>query len=247
VDFFAVTFPKAGEWTLTTAAAPAAISPETGVYLAPGGPWLADESPPGDGKLIVDVPAPGRYILRVADANGQRSPDPYAIDLAFLPSADPAEPNSTEGTATPVAADATVEGTILPRGDADFFTVEAPQAGTWRVSTSAAPAGMKLALGVYAAAGGPWLPDLTPPEDGILEVDLPAPGRYLLRVADADGARRPGGCRSLSRLPPIRASRTTPPRAPRLVRSSAPFRARSSPPATPITTSSTRARPANGG
>jgi hypothetical protein len=190
-DFFAVTFPAAGEWTLAIAASPAAILPDPGVYPASGGPWLPDQSPPGDGRLVVDIPAPGRYMLRIVDVNGQRSPDPYAIDLAFAPSPDRGEPNGTEATATPVAPDATVEGTILPRGDTDFLVTEVAAAGTWRIAVAEAPAGITPGPGVYPAIGGPWLPDMSPPGDGLIEVDLPAPGRYVLRVVDEHGGRSP--------------------------------------------------------
>ena len=190
-DHFVVTVPDAGEWTIRAVTQPSGINLAFGVYPALGGNWLPDRSPNGDDQLVVDLPAPGRYLLRIADEHGNRSVGAYEVETSFQPTGDAHEPNNAAPTAATIAASGTLTGTILPQGDQDFFIFEAPQGGQWSVTIDSQPQNFGLGLGVYPAKGGNWLPDQTPKGDDRLVVDLPEPGRYILRIDDTNGNRSP--------------------------------------------------------
>jgi hypothetical protein len=130
-------------------------------------------------------------VLLIHDTNGARGPRPYRVEAAFAPSGDAFEPNDRESVAARIPADGVLRAAILPLGDADFFVTALPGPGEWEVAVTEAPPGLRLEPGVYDAAGGPWLADLTPSGDGVLRVSIPAAGAYVLRVADAAGQRSP--------------------------------------------------------
>ncbi len=188
-DFYLVDVPDQGEWTIAIAGAPQGMTVGLGVHPAGGGNWLPDRSDRGDGQLVVDLPAAGKYILRVKDDNGGRSIAPYHLDLTFKPTGDKYEPNHNAAIAPPIPADGAISGTILPAGDADFYLVDVPDQGEWTIAITGAPQGMAVGLGVHPAAGGNWLPDRSDKGDGKLVVDLPAAGKYVLRVQDDNGGR----------------------------------------------------------
>ncbi len=191
-DFYQVDVARQGEWTIADRARPDGMKLQFGVHHSGGGNWLADRSPKGDGKLVVDLPEPGRYVLRVIDGAGGRSVDPYLLDLAYAETGDMHEPNQSAATAASVGPDETLTGAILPAGDADFFKVRFPRHGEWTIERQAQPAGMSLAFGVHPAAGGNWLSDRSPKDDGKLVVDIPEPGEYVLRITDTKGGRSAG-------------------------------------------------------
>ncbi|CAN0600481.1 unnamed protein product, partial [Laminaria digitata] len=148
-------------------------------------------SPGGDGQLVVDLPKPGKYVLRANSASGNnRSVAPYQLDLAFVKSPDLFEPNHTIEQAQSIEGSRQITGTILPRADRDEFIFEADHHGEWTIKIADQPEGLNLTLGVYPHPNGGWLPDMSPGGDGQLVVDLPKPGKYVLRANSASGNNR---------------------------------------------------------
>ncbi len=188
-DYYLADFNRAGEWTIAIAAKPDNLAPVLGVHPAGGGNWLPDRSPKNDNKLVVDIKWPGKYVLRVTDNNQSRSIDPYVIKLQYKPSPDRSEPNDNAGTAQPVSVNDDIIGTILPTGDADYYSAHFPKQGEWSITIVEKPGKLQLGLGVHPAGGGNWLPDRSTKGDNKLVVDIKWPGEYVLRVIDNNGSR----------------------------------------------------------
>ena len=190
-DEFVFTAPQHGEWTLAIAEAPPGVDIELGVYPAPNGGWLPDMSPNGDGRLVVDLPEPADYILRVwGRTGGMESDTPYRIDAAFTPSPDRFEPNHDVEQAQAISGTGQLVGTVLPRGERDQFIFDVPHHGAWTIAIAEAPDGVDVELGVFPYPNGGWLPDMSPSGDGQLVVDLPEPGKYVLRAWGRTGGMR---------------------------------------------------------
>jgi len=190
-DEYIFSAPHHGEWEFSIANSPADVDLRLGVYPAPDGGWLPDMSPSGDGKLVVDLPAPAAYILRVNAPNGSmESQSVYMINAIFHPSPDMFEPNHTIEQAQSIQGSRQITGTILPRGDRDEFIFEADHHGEWTINIDEQPEGLNLSLGVYPHPDGGWLPDMSPSGDGKIVVDLPAPGKYVLRASSRNGNNR---------------------------------------------------------
>ena len=81
---------------------------------------------------------PGTYTLRVADGHlfGSESVSSFIsfpISLSFLKEMDPGEPNGDWRRPTPLELGKETRLAILPAGDWDYFRVELPAAGAFRV------------------------------------------------------------------------------------------------------------------
>ena len=182
-DEFLIDVPHHGEWQIRLHKPSAGVTLNYGVYPHPNGGWLPDMGPPEDDQLIVDLPKPGRYVLRVWGQQGDmRSIDPYQLDLRFKPSPDQFEPNNAVADAAPIPGNTTLSGTVLPRGDRDEYLFETRSHGQWRIEEEVAASGVALQYGVYPHPNGGWLPNMAGEDQAGLTVDLPSPGKYLLRV-----------------------------------------------------------------
>jgi hypothetical protein len=131
--------------------------------------------------------------LELADSyDDARSPVPLKLNAAFIASPDANEPNDTSVSATNLPFGAPTQITILPRGDRDYFVLDAPHRGRLSVSTTGVP-GIDIAMQLLdhdlkvvrdwaaaPAAGAPFA----------FDVDLPQTGKYWLLVGDSyDDAR----------------------------------------------------------
>ncbi len=182
-DHFLFEAPHHGQWDIRIADKPAGVELNLGVYPHPNGGWIRDVSPDGDDRLVVDLPAPGKYLLRAwgRDA-GMRSVEPYRLGAQFTPSPDAFEPNNATDTGPAIDGATSIIGTILPAGDRDHFLFEAPHHGQWEIRVAGKPDDVDIVLGVYAHPNGGWIRDVSADGDGRLVVDLPKPGKYLLRA-----------------------------------------------------------------
>jgi len=188
-DYYLIDVPHPGEWTVQVAAKPDALDLGLGVHAASGGNWMADNSPKGDGKLVVDIKWPGKYLLRVVDNNKARSIDPYVLDVNYVQSQEKHEPNDVAAIASVIDPNVAIVGTILPRDDQDYFMIDIAHPGEWTIAVKQSPSAMQLGLGVHKAVGGNWLPDRSDKGDGKLVADLKWPGKYVLRVVDSNRTR----------------------------------------------------------
>lgn len=78
--------------------------------------WFSPLNTGGNTEGAVDLTAPGRYYLEVAAEYGQRSLQPYLLQMGFTASGDDNEPNDSYETATPMTLDQTIAGAIWPVG-----------------------------------------------------------------------------------------------------------------------------------
>ena len=183
--------PHQGQWQIVTLASPRNVDLHYGVYPHPNGSWLPNMATSDSDGLIVDLPAAGKYLLRVNAANGNmRSVEPYQLNLTFTASADQHEPNNSAADAKSINGTSEILGNILPRGDRDEFIFDAPAHGQLSVVPLDTPADVKIQYGVYPYPNGGWLPNLGNKGNAALIVDLPSPGRYVLPTWAATGAMR---------------------------------------------------------
>jgi len=83
-DHFVFDAPHHGEWTIVVEASPSGVELSLRVRRLPHGGWLPDRARDDAGRLVVDLPEPGRYVLQVsARLSSMRSVEPYRLALAF--------------------------------------------------------------------------------------------------------------------------------------------------------------------
>ena len=107
--------------------------------------WYAPLAPGGDTKATVDLPTSGSYVLEVRDGRDDaRAIEPYTLQVTFTPTQDLSEPNNSMGTATPLKLGATVKGTILPKGDVDWYRVSSPRPGELMIHLADSPPSLDM-------------------------------------------------------------------------------------------------------
>jgi hypothetical protein len=156
--------------------------------------WIAPLRHGGDTEGFADLPAPGRYVLELVDGNADASsPALYDLDLAFTPQPDQYEPNDDTGAATPLTPGGEVLFNILPRGDRDWFRVEAPGQGELAVTIDEGPENLDLHYRVWNV-DRQVIRDWVAPyrKGGLTEgfADLPAAGSYFLEIVDGNNDER---------------------------------------------------------
>ena len=106
--------------------------------------------------------------------------------LTNVASPDPHEPNNTRASATPMSCGQTMSGSIVPRGDVDYYAVSITSATHLTADVNAVRSGSPLdaIAGVFGAAGNLLaFADNTLSFDPIVGVDLFTPGTYYVAVA----------------------------------------------------------------
>lgn len=96
-------------------------------------------------------------------------------------------------TRTPIAAGQPASGSILPRGDHDWYTFEAPDQGEWVVRVTRVPAELDIHVRAWDGNGtaiSGWLAPLRAGADTEGTFKVPAAGRYLLEVVDGNDDAR---------------------------------------------------------
>jgi len=156
--------------------------------------WFAPLAKGGDTTAVLDLPAAGHYFLEVAaDAGDARSTQPYTLQATFTPAADSSEPNNMFGQATSLPFDKPLQANILPKGDEDWYTIQADGQSEVRVAITKVPPDMDIGLRFWSANRDPltdWFRPLAKGGDTNGTIDLPAAGRYLLEVAAGNGEER---------------------------------------------------------
>jgi len=142
---------------------------------------------------VVDLPAAGRYCLRVHDIGGNAcSPQNYELALAYSPG-DQHEPNERMGVATEITPTTQLTASILPKGDQDWFTFEVDHRGALDVRIDNAPDNLELQFRVFNREMYSVIGDINPLRAGAENhavVDLPLSGRYYLRINDVRNDQR---------------------------------------------------------
>ena len=190
-DYYAVDVPAQGAMTVALTGSPENLDMSFRVLndnLEVITGWFGPLSKGGDNIQVIDIGVPGRYYLEVRDGrNDERSPNPYQIAAGLEETGDSFAPNNAIGTAASIGFDDPVTATILPKGDVDWYRVDAGQAGVLRASISQSPENLDMSIRFLdanlntisgwigpKAAGGPV----------DAEVKIKTPGSYYLEVRD---------------------------------------------------------------
>ena len=196
-DFYNVNIPAQGALTVAVTSSPADLDMSFRVWnadLKPITGWYGPLAKGGDNTQVVDIAAPGPYFLEVRDGRDDaRASEPYAITASLEETGDTFEPNNRIGAAALISLDDPVTGTILPKGDADWYRVDAGQAGVLRASVSDPPADLDISLRFWNANIKPISGWIGPKAKGgpvDAEVKIATPGSYYIEVRDGrDDAR----------------------------------------------------------
>lgn len=142
----------------------------------------------GDLEGFVDLPQPGRYILEMSDiGDNASSVELFDLDLTFTSQLDQYEPNNTMAAATPHAAGNEIALNILPRGDYDWFRIDAPSQGELALTIDEGPEDLDLKFRVWDANREVMQGWIKPYRKGGLTegfVDFPSAGTYFIEVSD---------------------------------------------------------------
>ena len=155
--------------------------------------WFSPLNKGGNTDGIFDITTPGRYYLEVVADSGQRSIQPYSLQLGYTTSSDLFEPNDSFETATPVKMDETVVGNILPAGDADWFQFVVPEAGDlYALVTNVAPE-MSITFRFWDAnrsVVSDWFSSPEPGQDATAAISITTPLTYYVELRATDGGAR---------------------------------------------------------
>lgn len=156
--------------------------------------WFAPLSKGGPTEAVIDLPEAGRYYLEVHDdRDDQRSVRPFRLTFEFTPSGDRGEPNNNFAQAVPLTLGETVEATILPKRDADWYRVDVDRQGQLTVDITNSPEELDMVFRVWNNEKNTissWLTPLSIGGNVTGNVGLPGPGSYYIEVHDGrDDAR----------------------------------------------------------
>jgi hypothetical protein len=156
--------------------------------------WHAPLKPGGDTDAVIDIPRPGSYVLEVRDGRDDaRSVQPFTTAVAFTPSVDRFEPNNGFGSASPLAIGETVQATILPATDSDWYRVDVDEQGELKVAVTGVPENLDISCRVWNSdlqTITNWFAPLKAGGDTEGTIDLPERGGYVIEIRDGrDDAR----------------------------------------------------------
>lgn len=142
--------------------------------------------------IAPDVPV-GLHDVRVLGPLGVSNPRAFAV--GDRPEAEEVEPNDTPTTATPLPLNSTVNGRSQTPADVDCFAFEgkAGQKLILDVAAERIDSPMDATLRVYGPNGAPLAESQDDRgSDPVVELTLPADGRYVAKVHDVTYAGTPG-------------------------------------------------------
>lgn len=145
-DWFAVEVPGPGYLDVGAGSVPEGLELE--VAFARHEKWEAEKEnwlrgwtePP----VAVRVPEAGTYHVAVHDAfDDGESGEPIELRVDHVEPFDPHEPNGAPEEAAAAELDAVVTAAVFPRGDRDWFRVQAPASGYLEVQARNVPEGLE--------------------------------------------------------------------------------------------------------
>ncbi len=156
--------------------------------------WYSPLRVGGDTIALMDLPYAGNYFLEVRDGRDDaRAHQSFLIKTAYKASPDRFEPNNSLGRAASLAIGELVRGTILPKGDIDWFSVDVDEQGELQIAVTQVPEKLDIVYRVWnddATVISGWLAPLRAGGDTIHNIDLPNPGRYFIEVRDSRDDQR---------------------------------------------------------
>lgn len=166
--------------------------------------WVSAETRGESVAAVVDLPARGTYYVEVKDQHNKRAEDPYRITLSFEATRDDGEPDNEWQLASPIELGKAVAAAIMPRGDVDWYRIDAESQGVLRVDVSETPENLKMTFRVYdskratiraeavrgtTGAHG-WVSAVHEGGPAAATIKLPGAGTYYLEVKASSGDAR---------------------------------------------------------
>ncbi len=155
--------------------------------------WVAPYRMGGVAEGFADLPLAGTYYIEITDGNrDERSIEHATLSTTFTPIADTHEPNNGFGAVAPLTLGTPFYANVLPRGDSDWYLLEAPRAGTFHVVIDEVDEDLDVYVRLWdaEAQAGSWF---GPPRPGGVteaELQVPAAGAYRLQVTDGNNDAR---------------------------------------------------------
>jgi hypothetical protein len=166
---------------------PVDVTPATPAVAAPAAEEARQAVDTGTRAALWD------YAATLVDSPLDPPAAPWTVGSEVM--LDEAEPNNSFGTAQLVNGHATINLSMAPQRDRDWFRFSVGQAGRLRVQAPATPAEVTLSVRLLNASGDEvvyWVPAPRPGGELLVDLDLPRPGAYWLEFADgADSGTSP--------------------------------------------------------
>ncbi|WP_031435174.1 PPC domain-containing protein [Methylomarinum vadi] len=150
--------------------------------------WYSPLRKGGELNASIDLKSPGDYFLEVHDGrDDSHASDGYRLELQFTPSGDRFEPNDSFGKAAPIDLESSLQATILPQRDVDWYRFEIAEQGELKIVAEQVAENLAIVFRLWNANKETitnWFAPLSKggPTEAVL--DLPEPGSYYLEVHD---------------------------------------------------------------
>lgn len=156
--------------------------------------WVGPLKEGGDTIGSIDLATAGTYIMEVHDGKqDNRSIEPYTLKLGFTPSKDRSEPNNGFKIASPLKLGSSINATILPKGDSDWYRISAPRSGELKVIVSNVAENLDIHARLWNSEKYPasnWIAPLKAGGDTTGNIAIPGAGSYILEVVDGKNNAR---------------------------------------------------------
>jgi hypothetical protein len=151
--------------------------------------WVAPYRKGGVTEGFADLPSAGVYFIEVSDGRSDdRSVGHATLATKFTATDDPLEPNDSYGSARPLTLGAPHRAHILPRGDTDWYLLEAPRSGEFAVTVDEVDPALDIFVRLWNAEAQVIRDWVGPPRPGgVTEAAFAVPGAGIYRLEVADG------------------------------------------------------------
>ena len=191
-DRFRIEAPSAGEFTAVIDPSPENLDLHYRILNAERAvirDWVAPYRKGGVTEGFADFPAAGTYFLEIVDGrDDDRAIEHAVLKTTFRATPDPLEPNNKLGNAAALAVGTAHRGYILPRGDVDWYRIEADRAGTLAVAIEEVDEALDIAFRARNQNGDVIVDWIVPPRAGAPvfgDIPVTTPGVILLEVVDS--------------------------------------------------------------
>jgi len=195
-DWYAIEVEDQGELTVNITDAPDNLDISFRIWDADKyaiSSWFAPLAQGGPVEGVFDLPQAGRYMIEVRDGKDDaRSAIPFTTEVSFKPSGDQSEPNNKFGKASVLELGEELQATILPKGDADWYRIEAP-AGELQIIVSNVAENLDISVRVWDSdkyAVSSWMAPFRAGGDTEGSFGLEKAGTYFLEVRDGKNDNR---------------------------------------------------------
>ena len=150
--------------------------------------WVPPYRKGGVTEGFADLPSAGVYFIEVSDGRSDdRSVQHATLATKFTATDDPLEPNNSFGAARALNLGTPRRAHILPRGDTDWYLLEAPRSGEFVVTVDEVDPALDIWVRLWnaEAQAGQWFGPPRP--GGVTEASIAVAGAGTYRLEVSDG------------------------------------------------------------